>query len=284
MSNPFQQRMPVMTDLRIRTRLLRAWAADHLLVSIGAFLVPAVAAWLFVVAPQQPGSINTEVLVAEIKAAQAAELLAAEGGIYHVTREITEGSDKQAFVAEVIGVTETVEPRTDVVETYQHSDTALALIESNGTERPFEAYLSREHTDGELALHHYGPTRRLVDQDREPYDAAHDLASLYTAYTSLERPSIPVLAPEAEFVALDPDTGQAQFRTVLSEDITVDSFVDLETKLVTEDIIYVKGAGSTYEMTRVTYRERAIIPAEQFEDVFDPTEFDYEVVAIRETA
>ena len=276
MSNPFRQTMPLSTDMKIRVRLWRAWVSDHKALSVGALLVPAMAAWMFLVVPANQVSIET--LVAEIRAAQIAEQERAEDSIYHVVREITEGQDKSQYVAAVLGVETKAAARTDRIETYQHSDTALALIESNGTNQPFEAFLSREHEDGALSLHHFGPAIAEVGEDREVYDEAHDLASLYTAYTSLERPDIPLLSEKATFVGVDTETNQAHFKTVLNDAITVDSFVDLDTKLIVKDVIYVSDGDDTFEMTQVAYVERDVIPAEEFETIFDPTQFAYEVI------
>ena len=283
MSNPFRQQMPSSTDLKIRVRLFHAWLSDHKLIGAGVLMVPAFALWMFMVLPQSPTPIDTVALVATIEAAQAEELQKAEGAIYHVVREITEGSDKPAFVRSVLGNEVDAPKRVDRVETYQHSDTALALIESNGTKQPFEAFLSREHEDGNLALHHYGPAVGKISDTRASYDEAHDLASLYTAYTSLERPSIPVLAPEAEFVDVTEGEAVARFSTTLSDTITVESFVDIETNLIAYEVIYVfDDAKNRYEMTRIEYLERNVIAAGEFDNIFDPEQFDYDVIDVRE--
>lgn len=284
MKNPFVQKMPLGTDIKIQLRLVREWLKQHRAIGLGVFLVPALTVWLLVFNTDQ-GTLDGAALVAEVRAVQLAEAAQAEENIYHVVKEITEGADKANYVAEVLNVPQTkTTQRTDRIETYQHSDTALALIESNGTERSFEAFLSRVHDDGNLSLHHYGPKTTEVEAARASFDQAHDLASLYTEFTSLDRPTIPVLAETAELIAIDENTNQAQFRTVLSDTITIVSFVDLSTKQTVEDIIYVKGSGEqTYEMTRVAYIEREIIPATEFESVFDLTQFEYEVIAIKET-
>lgn len=288
MSNPFRKQMPIRTDLRIRWRLLCAWVSDHAALSIAAFMVPALAVWLFMIAPSSTQLPDTTIdvvsLVTDIRSAQAAELARAENSIYHVTRKISEGGDKPEFVRAVLGSSEAVEPRVDMIETYQHNETALALIESNGTKRPFEAFLSRTHADGALSLHHYGPQRRLVDKDRTAYDEAHDLATLYSDYTSLQRPAIPVLSVEAEFVDINPATNQARFRLAASESLTIETFVDLETKQVVEEVIYVLVDDTVYEMTRVTYLAREVLPAERFEEIFDPNQFEYSVIATKEVA
>ncbi|MDB9944426.1 ParB N-terminal domain-containing protein [bacterium] len=173
---------------------------------------------------------------------------------------------------EKVGVKE-VEARVDVVETWQHNDTALALIESNGTEYSFEAYLSREH-DGALGLHHYGSDYHSLKEGRGQYDAAHDLASLYTGYTSLERPGVPVLPENAELVEVNDRVARFVYRPAAG--LEVEAVIDLETKLMTEEIIYVLNKeGNRFEMTTIRYAERSVIPAEEFEEIFDPTQFEY---------
>jgi hypothetical protein len=281
MKNPFIKKMPLGTDIRIRLRLLRAQVVAHPARSLGVVLVPALTAWVFLVGGVTESTFNEEVFVVEVRAAQEAELQQAAGGIYHVVREISEGSEKPAYVTEVMGETKAVSARVDRVETFQHSDTALALVESNGTERPFEAYLSYEHGES-LALHHYGPKETEVPAERITYDAAHDLATLYADYTSLESPAVPVLPEDANFVSVNEAAGYARFETKVNEDVTVASHVDLTSKLVVEEIIYVTSDTDEYEMTRISYTNREVLPAEQFDEVFNPSQFEYSIVALRE--
>lgn len=274
-----------MLDVKIRVRLLRVWlgkSKQRSMLFSGMIFVPAMAVLLLMVvgAPvNAPSSIDTTALVAEIRTAQAAELAKAEDSIYHMKRVITEGQDKAAFVAVQDPTSDPfVEARVDEVETWQHSDTALALIESNGTERSFESFLSREH-DGELSLHHYGPKDQSVETERVAYDTAHDLASLYTDYASLERPTIPVLPENATLTTVDESAGEVHFRTPIADGLAVAYVVDMETKLVVEEVIYVVGEQDEYEMTRISYTARTVIPADQFEDVFDPTQYPFELIA-----
>ncbi len=283
MTNPLRQKMPWQTNLRIRRRLLLAWVFDHPAFAATAFLMPMAAVWVFffVGTPTTTPTYDQATIVAEIRAAQTAELARAQTGIYHLKREIVEGGDKPAFVAAVLGTPAIAAQRVDVVDTYQHDDTALALIESNGTDRPFEAYLTRVHDTNELTLHHYGPAVAKKESARAAYDEAHDLRSLYTEYTTITKRSIPILDERAELLTIDEVAGVAHFRTVIDDTISIVSVVDLDTKLVTEDIIYVTTAGrstSSYEMTRVTYKERQVIPSDQFDTVFDPARYDYTVL------
>jgi len=275
--------MPRGTDIRIRLRLLWERCRLPTAFSVG-LVVPVMAAWvLMLTAPVT--EFNATQFVAEVAAAQIAEEARAEAGIYHVVREIEEGADKPAYVANKLGVTDSAPKRVDVVETFQHNETALARITSNETGRPLEVFLSRVHEDGGLSLHHYGPKTNEVAPVRSSYDAAHDVASLYDTYTSLERPSLPLVPEEANFVRLADANNQAIFSTELSESIRIDSYVDRDTKLVVEEVIYVTDdEGKTYEMTRVRYRERSLVPADRFADVFDPTQYDYEVVAQAEAS
>lgn len=280
MSNPFHTRMPLRTDWRIRLRLWREWAKQHWrawTAGLAILTVPAMAALLLAFDLTTDTSVPT--LVADVRAAQQVEREKSSEGIYHVHRVIVEGADKPAFVAAATGAAVEAPRRVDEVETWQHDETALALVVSNATERSFEAYLSREHEEG-LALHHFGPADREVPRTREAYDAAHDLASLYTDYTSLTRPDVPVLPADATFTELDARTNTARFVHEPAENITIESVVDLASKQVVEEIIYVTDANENrYEMTRISYLERNVVPAEQFEEIFDPTAFPYEVVS-----
>jgi hypothetical protein len=280
MKNPFIQRMPLRLDIRIRFCLLRAWWSRRSSKALwgGAFLaVPALAVLLFIIIPQGPVA-SERALVRAVQEAQQAELARSSEGIYHVTRVIREGKDKPSFVAQQAGGEVTAPPRVDIVTTWQHNDTALALIESNGTEQQLEVFLSREN-DGLLELHHYAEGAQAVASERAVYDRAHDLASLYAEYTSLERPVIPVLPDEAILLEVLPDTGRALFVTQLTEEIVIESAVDLTTYLVVEETIYVTAeTGDRFEMTRISYTGRDLVPAEQFDEIFDPTQYAYEIV------
>jgi hypothetical protein len=237
------------------------------------------AAYLFVVNQSPaPTPFDTSVIVQLVYDAQDAEITKSETGIYHVKRIISEGNDKSDFVALSAGGTAPeVVTRVDAVETWQHNDTALALIESNGTERSFEAYLSREH-DGVLGLHHFGPADQKPEEEREVYDAAHDLASLYTDFTSLNRPGVPVLPKGATLLELTDDT--ARFVYTPAEGLEIEAIVELETKLVVEEIIYVLDEeGSRFEMTTIRYADRSVIPADKFEEIFDTQKYAYEAIS-----
>ena len=281
MINPFRKKMPIGLDIKIRLRIFRAYLSSRrpTLSAFGAgLLVPVIATYVFIINPNQTQSpIDTEAVVSAIYDAQASEIAKAETGIYHIKRTIKEGGDKPSFVALASdGSTPEVTERVDEVETWQHNDTALALIESNGTDRSFEAYLSREH-NGELGLHHYGPVDQERENDRVAYDDAHDLASLYTNFTSLDRPAVPVLPDNAELMEITEDT--ASFAYVPAEGLEIVAIVDLSTNLVVEEIIYMIGDDNRYEMTTITYAERLVIPAEQFDSIFDPNQFAYDQIS-----
>lgn len=278
MKHPFRKKMPLRLDIQIRIRLLFAYLGKHRHVwsAFGAgLLVPVMATYLFFVSPGEVSdTIDQDAVVQAIYTAQAAEIEKSETGIYHIKRVISEGSDKPAFVAATLGTPAPAVPRrVDEVETWQHNETALAMIESNGSERSFEAYLTREH-NGSLGLHHFGPKDQDVDTDRLPYDQAHDLASLYSSYTSLETPPMPVLPAEADVIAVTESDIQFSYRPAAG--LMVVAVVDLNSKLITEEIIYVVNeAGDEYEMTTVRYTERSVLPADAFEEIFDATQFDY---------
>lgn len=280
MKNPFIKPMPLRLDMKIRFRLLRAWwrrRSSKALWGGMLFAVPALAILLFIMVPQN-SLVSEQSLVRAIKSAEQAELAKGSDSIYHITRVITEGKDKPSFVAKELGREVSAPQRVDVVSAWQHNDTALALIESNGTEQSLEVFLSREH-EGSLSLHHYAEGAQMVVPERVAYDAAHDLASLYTAYTTLERPTIPVLQDGAILLEVSQDRKSARFVTELGEGLALESVIDLSTYLVVEEIIYVTGeTGKRFEMTRISYTDRELIPAEQFEEIFDPTEYAYEVV------
>jgi hypothetical protein len=288
MKHPFIKSMPKRLDWKIRWRIFRAGVRQQYKV-LGSFgiglALPVAAMWMFLlVTPLSPtpSSVEPLALVAEIRLAQQQEEAVASEGIYHVKRIITEGIDKPDFVALQEGEVVSAPQRVDVVETWQHSDTALALINSNATKKPFEAFLSREH-DGKLALHHFGSGEGVVPSEREAYDQAHDLASLYTDFRSLNRPAIPVLSASATLARIDTTTNRAWFTERVNDTIIIESAVDLNTKLVVEEIIYViPVADERYEMTRITYEGRQVLPAEQFEEIFNPSTFPYEQVAEQE--
>lgn len=270
--------MPIGLDIKIRLRIFREFfnGRRNVLSAFGAgLLVPVIASYLFVFnSTEAPPPIDTQAIVSAVYEAQAAEIAKSETGIYHIKRIIKEGHDKSAFVALYLGErAPKVTERVDEVETWQHNDTALALIESNGTERSFEAYLSRER-DGELGLYHYGPKDQTLKEDRKAYDEAHDLATLYTEYTSLKRPGVPVLPEGALLKKVDAKIALFVYKP--AEVLEVEAVVDMETKLVTQEIIYVlDDAGNRFEMTTVRYTDRSVIPAEKFEQIFDPMQFAY---------
>jgi len=262
-------------------RVFTLWLKEHkkgMVTGFSALLVPAIAVFMFVVLPQEEAGVPIDVMVAEARVAQAEEVQNGANSIYHTKVQITEGSDKPEFVkvamnSEVTNVT----PRTDVIETWHHSDTALALIESNGTERTFEAFLSREHEDG-LALHHYGPKNAVRSEARAVYDSAHDLASLYTSFTSLDRPEISVMPHDAEFIAYNEDKDVLTFMKRTDEGLEIEYDLSGEDYQVFEERIYVVTEEDRYEMTRVTFLERSIIDANQFDEVFDPSQYDYQLI------
>ncbi len=278
--------MPQMTDMRIRVRLLIEVMRRYPLRSAGLMFVPAFMVILLVVqtgeqltAPQ----LSRDMLVAEVYAAQAVEAERAAANIYHLVREIKEGKDKPQYVAAVMGMATVTTARVDVVETYQHNDTALARITSNNAGRSFEVFLARQHDDEGRTLHHFGVDAITLSPARKLYDEAHNLASLYREFTTLGTPALPTLSSEATFVRLDEVTNQAVFSTRLSDTIVVESYIDLETYLIVEDVLYVTAADNRYEMTRVTYRKREVLPAAEFERIFDPKQYDFEVVATERT-
>ncbi len=278
--------MPRMTDMRIRVRLLIEVMRRYPLRSAGLMFVPAFMVILLVVqtgeqltAPQ----LSRDMLVAEVYAAQAVEAERAAANIYHLVREIKEGKDKPQYVAAVMGMATVTTARVDVVETYQHNDTALARITSNNAGRSFEVFLARQHDDEGRALHHYGTEVVTLSPERKIYDDAHNLASLYREFTTLGIPTLPTLSSEATFVRLNEATNQAVFSTRLSDTIVVESYIDLKTYLIVEDVIYVTAADNRYEMTRVTYTKREVLPATEFERIFDPRQYDFEVVATERT-
>lgn len=283
MKHPFQKNMPLGIDMRIRGRLLRAWGQSHTKVMLMATMVPAFAALLLVVAPpEEQSGFDAAIFIAEVYAAQEAEQKRAETGIYHVVREIHEGGQKPSYVAAKEGYSVTAQARTDRVETFQHSETALTLVESNAREQAVEVFLSREHEEGTLALHHFSSSSKdALDPARLQYDNAHDLASLYSEYTSLASPVLPLLSSEALFVAIEESSGTAIFATDLGETLRLESVVDIETKLVVEERIIITEREVEYEMTRVVYLEREVMPASEFEKIFDATAYEYEVVDTR---
>ena len=284
MKYPFQKKMPLGMHLRILMRLTHAWCAAHLSQIAMVLLAPALAVFFFLVVPlSQAPAFDATLFVSEVYAAQAAEQQKASEGIYHVVREIYEGSEKPAYVALQTGSDVVTPVRVDRIETYQHNETALAVVESNSAVRPFEVFLSRIHDEATLALHHYGPVvHPEIPPERQTYDEVHNLASLYSSYTSLDTPTVPVLSSDAVFVSIDETTNTARFTTQLDESLRLESVIDLDTKLVVEEYILITEAGSEYEMTRVVYLAREVVPASEFETVFDATAYEYEVVASKD--
>jgi len=282
MKNPFLTKMPLILRIKIRRHILHAWIRSHKKACaslLTATLIPIAVVFMFFVIPQEGSEIGIDALVAEARAAQHEEVARGSKAIYHTKQRITEGSDKAAFVASVLnGETEGVEARTDIIETWHHNETALALIESNGTDKSFEAYLSLEH-DGEVQLHHYGLKDTLQPKSRQLYDQAHDLASLYTEFTSPERPDIPVMPDTAEYLAYNENAGVITFiRKLPSEGLEVEYDLNTENFQIDEERIYVVTDDSRFEMTRVTFLERSIIEATEFESIFDPSQYDYQVI------
>lgn len=272
--------MPLRLDIKIRVRLFFAWLTSiqkRVAFVGGLLLVPAIASLLLIVQTERvsaPTTSDVGSLVAVIREAQIDETEKGASGIYHVIRTIEEGAHKSDFVAYTTGENIITQPRRDVVETWQHNDTALALIESNQSERSSEVFLSLEH-NGVLALHHYGPKDEVRTSQRIAYDAAHDLSSLYTEYSSLERPVVPVLPLSAKLVAIDQQKSEARFSYSPQAGLEIIAVIDLGTKLMTEEVIYVEIEEDRFEMTRIRYSDRSVLPAEEFESVFDPKKFAY---------
>jgi len=288
MKNPFRKKMPLGLDIKIRLRIFRAYLASKRSV-LGAFgvglMVPVIATYMLVInTDDAPTVVNTQAIVAAVQSAQKEEIKKSETGIYHVKRVISEGNDKPDFVAFATKQNiPTVPVRVDTVETWQHNETALALVESNGTNYGFEAFLSVEH-DGGLQLHHYGEDKHEIDGTREAYDKAHDLASLYTSYKSLERPDVPVLPEAATFKNTNESATLAYFTHSPAAGLEIEYAVDLNSNLVVEEVIYVLTEDAKrFEMTRVAYTERDVVPAEKFDEVFNPSQFDYEMIESLQT-
>jgi len=280
MKQVFHKKMPFWLDIKIRVRLVFACVVrmqKRFAFLGGLLLVPAIASLVLLIQTDSasiPTAGDTARLVATIRAAQIDEIEKAAGGIYHMKRIIEEGVHKADFVTHTTGEKIITQPRRDIVETWQHNDTALALIESNQTERSFEVFLSLEH-DGVLALHHYGPKDEERTSQRVVYDAAHDLSSLYASYSSLERPVVPVLPVSAELVAIDQENNEARFSYSPTEGLEIIAIIDLVTKLMTEELVYVEIEEDRFEMTRIRYSDRSVIPAEEFGSVFDPKKYAY---------
>jgi hypothetical protein len=278
--NPFLITMPPRLNLLIRFRLWREAVRRRVgsplrfALAVGA---PALAAIVLFVSI--PGPTDTTALAAEIYEAQEAERARSETGIYHVKRIISEGKDKPAFVAYLTGASATAPVRSDEVETFQHGRNALALIRSNGTERPFEVFLARADA-GRESLHHFGPKRAERLENRRVFDRAHDLASLYESYRSLGDRPLPLLSQKAELVTVDRRAGVVQFETAIGERLVLVSTVSLDTKQVVAETIYVLDRRDRrYEMTTITYTERSVLPASEFDSIFSPTRYEYELVA-----
>jgi hypothetical protein len=282
MKNPLHKKMPLWLDIKIRMRLLLAVLSKYKKSTVfvgGLFAAPALAALLlFVQTDSNLNNNDTLALVTSIREAQAAEIERSAEGIYHVKRVIEEGSGKSGYVAKILGEELSTEARTDIIETWQHNDTALALINSNETESSFEAFLSIEH-DGKLAMHHFGLKDQDVTSERLAYDEVHNLSSLYTEYKSLETPKVAVLPEGADFVELDTKNKVALFTYSPSEGLQVEYEVDLDSKLVVAEIIYVlDDTGARFEMTRTAYLERTVVPASSFDEIFNPEQFAYQAV------
>ncbi len=280
MTNPFIKKIPTSTDIKIRFRILmfvvKKYRTNRNMFFLGV-LSPLISVWLFVFLT----SINLQPdidILAQIRMAEASELAKAEEGIYHLRWYVTEGVDKPRLVANNFGREINTIPRTDVLETWQHGDNVLAFINSNALVREFDVYLSIAQDD-DVSLHHYGGNDREVDSNRYYYDEVHDLSSIYTAYTSLERPGIPKLPKQAEMVKVDETNRQTIFSFKPNDKVIIESVVDMETMLVKEEIIYLSDENNEwYQVTRISYESREIIPATDFEDVFDPEIFDYQLM------
>jgi len=286
MKHPLITKMPWRTDMRIKMRLLCASARRSPVQSFGMIMVPAFALWLFMVAggTTPPSSVSPTDFVAAVYAAEARVQEQAKTDIYHVVREISEGKDKSAYVASVMGVATTAEPRIDVVETFQHHDTALARIQSNGRALAYEVFLARQHDTDTVALHHYGSDATVLSSARTVYDAAHDLTSLYEAYTKLDTQTVTGLPRTAVFKDIDTSANRVRFSHVPQEGIRVDIFVDVTTYQIVEEVIYVRTSDREYEMTRIAYKKREFVPAAEFERVFSPTQHTFTVIATKEVS
>jgi hypothetical protein len=277
MKNPFVTNIPFILDTKIRWRLLVSWWKKSIpkqTVPFGLGVVlPIVAIFLINIFSPTPDNFNIQTFILAVEAAEAEEITKAETGIYYTERIISEGIDKDAFVATTegsIGATK----RIDHIKTYQHNETAIIYINSNETKFEEEVFLKRYHGD-DLQLHHHGAKLRPVTPERAVFDNVHDLASLYSTYTSLEHPSIPLLPAEAEFVSVDKSNDVAVFETKIDDTITLRSQVSLDTKLVVTEHIFVRAAGKNYEMTTITYLERNVLPAQEFDTIFDPTQLAF---------
>ncbi len=286
MTNPLIKQLSRSTDRRIRLRLrliaISRWIQDRkrvFVLGIGAPLVAATVLVLAVFSPNYSGiapRADIERIAFNVREAQAREIEKTETGIYHLKRVIREGYDKPAFVALTKGDVLPAPLRVDTIESWQHNDISLALVTSTAHEHAFRAYLAVPH-NGEIGVHFFGEERNdTLPESRHAFDAAHDLGTLYTAFRTDERPSIPLIPDDAELVSISP----LIFAFSPADSLLVHAQIDPETYLITQETIFVAHDTAHFEMTVIEYLDRAFLPAEAYDEIFTPERYPFTRISL----
>lgn len=213
----------------------------------------------------------------EIFEAQQVELAEARTGIYHVRRVIAEGRDKYDFVLTQYPDAVLAPLRVDVVETWQHDKNARAQVRSTAHQYPEHEYLNRELDDGSVAVYLSLGREDIYPSEREPFDAAHDLGSLYADFATATAPSVPIVPGTAKLVSASPPV----MVDYPEAGIEVRYQLDPETLLVASEQIFILAENNRYEMTTITYTDRLLEPADAFAEIFGEPESDFERIARR---
>lgn len=281
------KKLPLKTDAKIRTCLLCMFLRRLFRYLTGVtfrpqYVLVPFAVFLVFFGVREWNGYQVEVaraeLIQNVHERNAQEVADASQAIYHLKQVIEEGSDKPEFVAQVLGVATSAPKRIDTVETWQHSNNALARVESTGLTRSFQTFLSLER-DGHVHLFHYGPEDETLQPSRAHYDEAHDLGSLYAAFASTSKPDIFALPENAELKTF-PDKNENPIFVLAQDNLEIEFEVDRDSLLVVSERIFVIDGDDRYEMTTIKITERSIEPAEEFDTIFDTEEFDYEQIAI----
>lgn len=286
MNNPLIKQLSHKTDRRIRMRLrfiaTQRWIEDQkrlLVLGVGAPVIAVAVLVLVFFAPSFSGVLegpDAERIALNVQAAQALELQKTETGIYHLTRVIKEGYDKPAYVALTEGAVLAAPQRIDVVESWQHNDISLALIESTAHDYAFQAYLAVPH-EGEIGVHFYGdPRDEALPNTRVVFDQAHDLATLYSGYQTDERPSIPLIPENAELISASPII----YAYAPAESLVIHAEIDPDTFLIIRETIFVTADNGQFEMSVIEYHDRELLPASAFDEVFSPERYPFTRISL----
>jgi hypothetical protein len=241
---------------------------------------------------------------------QADQTMSEQKQAYIVKRSfcVKEGKGKPAYIADhsVLSheTAQSVMRRQDDITVWESGRSTFAVIEHNIPSEPTSVHLSLER-DGELHVFSYEPADcdqqqregvlpetctnvPLAEADqtyRALFDASHDLQELYaSAVSALNDP----ISYESGYRYLGKKRYEGTVyhivRRHVSDDMFVDTFLDLKTNEKQLQKIYIVKEDRAYEMAEVGCFDHELTSQEEFATLFNPQAFAFEkrgVVAAR---